>query len=139
MKDLEVLCYFLNEENGNVFFIEDINIDNDEKIRLILKDIGVKFVDILLWVCCSIENIGIIIIKFNLDSLISYLKFFLCYIKLVIEKDKFLELKNLLLKIFDYVKLCIKFCMKSENFSNEIEGLLFCLLESENIVIFSVE
>lgn len=49
-----------------------------------------------------------------------------------------MELKNLLFKIFDYVKFCIEFCMKSGNFSNEIEGLFFCLLESENFVIFSI-
>lgn len=84
-KDVEVLCYLLNEENGNVFFIEDIKRDEDEKIILILKDFGVKFVDILFWVCRSIENVGINVINFNLDSLIRYLKFVMCYIKLLIE------------------------------------------------------
>lgn len=74
----KVLYYFLNEEDGSIFFMEDIKKDEEEKIRLILKDFGVKIVDILLWICISIENVGIIIIKFNLDSLIGFLKFWLC-------------------------------------------------------------
>lgn len=75
---VEVLLYVLNEGNENVFFREEIVKSEDEKIVIILKDFGVKFVDILLWVCKSIESVGIIIIKLNVDSLLCYLKFMLC-------------------------------------------------------------
>ncbi|XP_052702133.1 sacsin-like, partial [Crassostrea angulata] len=137
IKDPEVLCYSLNEENGNVLFIDDTNIDEGEKIRSISKNLGAKLVDTPSWVCSSIENTGITITKFNPDSLISYLKSPSCHIKSMIEKNKPLELKNSPLKTSDHVKSCIKFCMKSENFSNEIEGLPLCLLESGNLVLFS--
>lgn len=75
---VEVLLYVLNEGNENVFFREEIVKSEDEKIVIILKDFGVKFVDILLWVCKSIESVGIIIIKLNVDSLLCYLKFMVC-------------------------------------------------------------
>lgn len=75
---VEVLLYVLNEGNENVFFREEIVKSENVKIVLILKDFGVKFVDILLWVCKSIESVGIIIIKLNVDSLLCYLKFMLC-------------------------------------------------------------
>lgn len=57
----------------------------------------------------------------------------------MIKNDKPLELKNSPLKTSDHVKSCIEFCMKSGNFSNEIDGLPLCLLESENIVTFSTK
>lgn len=75
---VEVLLYVLNEGNENVFFREEIVKSENVKIVLILKDFGVKFVDILLWVCKSIESVGIIIIKLNVDSLLCYLKFMVC-------------------------------------------------------------
>lgn len=139
IKDAEVLCYSLNEENGNVLFIEDTNIDGDEKIISISKDLGAKLVDTPSWVCSSIENTGITITKFNPDTLISYLKSPSCHIKSMIKNNKPLELKNSPLKTSDHLKSCIEFCMKSGNFSNEIDGLPLCLLESENIVTFSTK
>lgn len=47
-------------------------------------------------------------------------------------------MKIFFLKIFDYGIVCIEFCMKSNNFSNEIDELLFCLLEMKNVVKFSL-
>lgn len=84
--EVKVLCYVLNEGNENVLFIEKIIVNSkDEKIIIILKDFGVKFVDILVWVCISIEKVGIVIIKFNVDSLLCYLKFLLCEINNIVE------------------------------------------------------
>lgn len=131
---VEVLCYFLYED---VFFKQKIGIQDYQKIMIILKGFGVKLLDILLLVCDSIEKVGIIIIKFNLDSLISFLKFLLCYIRLLIGNGQ-LELKMLFLKIFDNVYFCIEYCMKSGNFSNDLDGLLLCLLEIGYFVKFSV-
>lgn len=137
-KDAEVLCYSLNEENGNVLFIEDTKRDEDEKIISISKDLGAKLVDTPSWVCRSIENAGINVTNFNPDSLIRYLKSATCHIKSLIEHGRQpLELKNSPLKTPDRVKSYIEFCMKSENFSNEIEGLPLCVLESGNLVLFS--
>lgn len=65
------------EKIGDVFFVDKLK-DNDNGIIIIVKDFGVKLVDILLWVCVSIENVGVVIVKLNLNSFISFLKLLLC-------------------------------------------------------------
>lgn len=44
----------------------------------------------------------------------------------------------LFLKICDNVYICIEYCMKSDNFSSDIDGFLLCLFEIGNIVNFSL-
>lgn len=82
-----MLCFFLYEEIGDVFFVDKVK-DNDNGIIIIVKDFGVKLVDILLWVCVSMENVGVEIVKLDLNSFISFLKLLLCEIKMYIEDNE---------------------------------------------------
>ncbi|XP_052698442.1 sacsin-like [Crassostrea angulata] len=134
---IEVLCYSLNEAYGNVLFQEKSEIKEQEKIITISKDLGAKVVDTPSSVCYSIEKAGIKITKFSPESLISYLKSPSCHIKSLIENGQ-LELEMSPLKTCDNVYTCIEYCMKSDNFSSDVDGLPLCLLETGNIVNFSL-
>lgn len=131
---VEVLCYSLYED---VLFKQKTTIQDHQKIMTISKDLGAKLLNTPSSVRDSIEKAGITITKFNPDSLISFLKSPSCHIRSLIENGR-LELKMSPLKTSDNVHSCIEYCMKSGNFSNDLDGLPLCLLETGYLVKFSV-
>ena len=133
---LEVSCYSLTEENGNVLFRDlRMKIEN-EKIVLISKGLGAKLVDTPFWVCTSIENAAIEIYKFNPENLICFLKSPYCKLKNLVKDQGQLDLKSSSLETIENVKTCLEFCMSDKNVNNDPEGIPLCLLETEQLVEF---
>eukprot|EP00105_Crassostrea_gigas_P042862 XP_019927010.1 PREDICTED: sacsin-like [Crassostrea gigas] len=137
--DLEVVCFSLHEDNGNVLFVDTTKNNQDDEIIVISKNLGAKLVDTPSWVCASIESAEITLNKFHPKKLLGFLKSSSCKIKCLIENHRQLELKTSCLKTVRNVQICIEFCMKSENFFNNIEGIPLCLLETGYLVKFSFQ
>lgn len=134
--DLDVSCYSLCEDEGNVLFLDITKNHQDDDIITISKNLGAKVVNTPSWVCASIESSGLALNKFNPDILVRFLKSSLCQIKSRIKSDGKLELNSSPLITVRNVKILIDFCSNCENFCNEIEGLPLCLLETGNLVEF---
>ncbi|XP_062614456.1 sacsin-like isoform X1 [Saccostrea cucullata] len=129
-----VFGYSLYEENGKVLFNKDYR--DDEKIIEIAKDLNIKLVDTPIMICTCIEDAGISIDKLNPENVIDFLKSENCEIRKIIGSDGFLELAKSPFKTTERLHACLEFCMKTENFNVEVEGLPICLLETRNLVEF---
>ncbi|XP_061172842.1 sacsin-like [Saccostrea echinata] len=133
----KVFGYSLYEEKGKVLFNKDYR--NDEKIIEIAKDLNMKLVDTPIWICTCMENADISIDKLSPENVIEFLKSENCEVKNIIRINGFLELVKSPFKRVERLIACLEFCMKSENFNGEIEGLPICLLETGNLVEYRSE
>ncbi|XP_078314810.1 sacsin-like [Crassostrea virginica] len=134
-RKIQVLCYALDEDNGNVLF-RDPAMKNEDEIISISKDLGAKVVDTPCEVYDSIKKASIIIQEFNPREFITFLKSPYCKLKSVIKSHGQLDLKTSPLKKIQNVKMLLEFCFRCENVNNDLEGIPLCLLETENIVEF---
>ncbi|XP_078314515.1 LOW QUALITY PROTEIN: sacsin-like [Crassostrea virginica] len=134
---LEISCYSLHEENGNVLFRDTWMETENEKIVSISKGLGAKVVDTPLWVCTSIENAAINIHRFNPQNLICFLKSPYCKLKIMVKDLGQVDLKYSPFEtIKQDVKTCLKICISGEDVNNDLEGIPLCLLETEQFVEF---